>query len=73
MDPENGKNLPRDAEARRGGKKLRVRGHIALFYRTQYWERSEAPARRPPSKLLQRARVFRGHFFLRRTPREMNF
>ncbi len=39
LDPENGKVYKLTLAPMEGGKKLRVRGHIGPFYRTQVWQR----------------------------------
>jgi uncharacterized protein (DUF2147 family) len=39
LDPENGKNYTLTMEPEEGGKKLKVRGYIGPFYRTQIWLR----------------------------------
>jgi uncharacterized protein (DUF2147 family) len=37
MDPNNGKVYKCTLKVEDGGKKLRVRGYLGFFYRTQYW------------------------------------
>lgn len=39
LDPENGKNYTLALEPEDGGKKLKVRGYIGPFFRTQTWLR----------------------------------
>jgi uncharacterized protein (DUF2147 family) len=39
LDPENGKNYTLTMEPEEGGKKLKVRGYIGPFFRTQTWVR----------------------------------
>ena len=39
LDPDNGKNYTLAMEPEDGGKKLKVRGYIGPFYRTQIWQR----------------------------------
>ncbi len=39
LDPENGKNYTLALEPEDGGKKLKVRGYIGPFFRTQTWQR----------------------------------
>ena len=39
LDPENGKNYTLTMEPEDGGQKLKVRGYIGPFYRTQTWLR----------------------------------
>nr|WP_315187996.1 DUF2147 domain-containing protein [uncultured Albidiferax sp.] len=39
LDPENGKNYTLTLEPEDGGKKLKVRGYIGPFFRTQTWLR----------------------------------
>jgi uncharacterized protein (DUF2147 family) len=39
LDPENGKNYTLTMEPEDGGKKLKVRGYIGPFFRTQTWLR----------------------------------
>jgi len=41
LDPNNGKVYDVKMVPVEGGKRLRVRGYIGPFYRTQYWERVE--------------------------------
>ena len=47
MDPESGKTYRVTLASIDEGRKLKVRGYIAMFFRTQYWDRAEAPARPP--------------------------
>jgi uncharacterized protein (DUF2147 family) len=49
LDPRNGKEYKCYLELIEGGKRLKVRGYIgiALLGRTQYWQRSAAPAASP--------------------------
>jgi len=50
LDPRNGNEYKCYLELVDGGKRLKVRGYvgIALLGRTQYWQRSVAPAAPPP-------------------------
>ena len=41
LDPDNGKVYDVKMVPVEGGKRLRVRGYIGPFYRTQFWERAE--------------------------------
>ena len=41
LDPNNGKVYDVKMVPIEGGKRLRVRGYIGPFYRTQFWERAE--------------------------------
>ena len=44
MDPESGKVYKVTLALADEGKKLKVRGYIGPFFRTQYWEHGAAPA-----------------------------
>ena len=41
LDPDNGKVYDVKMVPVEGGKRLRVRGYIGPFYRTQFWERAQ--------------------------------
>lgn len=43
LDPENGKEYSAKLWTTSGGEKLKVRGYVAMFYRTQTWHRTDKP------------------------------
>lgn len=43
LDPENGKKYDSKLWTTDGGDKLKVRGYVTVFYRTQTWHRTDKP------------------------------